>query len=66
MCVCVPRLVDALDDTPGRDRTWFVIHIDVKADDVQQEIKKVFIDRPNVIIMEEGRCVCVCVHVCLF
>ncbi|CBN74781.1 Xylosyltransferase, family GT14 [Ectocarpus siliculosus] len=51
----IVRLVDALDDTPGRDRTWFVIHIDAKADDVQQEIKKVFIDRPNVIIMEEDR-----------
>ncbi|CAN0074699.1 unnamed protein product, partial [Scytosiphon promiscuus] len=51
----VVRLVDALDDTEGRDRTWFVIHIDAKADDVQEELKEAFIDRANVIVMEEGR-----------
>ena len=49
------RLVNALDDTPGRERTWFVIHIDAKANDVQEELLKAFIDRPNVIVMEEGR-----------
>ncbi|CAN0092923.1 unnamed protein product, partial [Hapterophycus canaliculatus] len=49
------RLVNALDDTRGRDRTWFVIHIDAKADEMQEELKTVFIDRANVIVMEEGR-----------
>ncbi|CAM9872008.1 unnamed protein product, partial [Pylaiella littoralis] len=51
----VVRLVNTLDDAPGRDRTWFIIHIDTKAEEVQQELLKVFMDRSNVIIMEEGR-----------
>eukprot|EP00752_Nemacystus_decipiens_P009269 g8281.t1 len=49
------RLVNALDDTSGRDRTWFVIHIDTKAEDMQKEMLEVFMDRPNVIVMEEDR-----------
>lgn len=50
------RLVNALDDTAGRGRTWFVIHIDTKAEDMQKEMLEVFMDRSNVIVMEEGRC----------
>lgn len=53
----VSRLVNALDDTSGRGRTWFVVHIDTKAEDVQKEMLEVFMDRPNVIVMEEDRCV---------
>lgn len=54
------RLVDALDDTEGRDRTWFVIHIDTKSNEMHEELRKVFIDRANVIVMEEGRCALPC------
>lgn len=64
LCVNEKRLVNALDDTSGRERTWFVIHIDTKAEDMQKEMLEAFMDRPNVIVMEEGRCVCVCV--CVF
>eukprot|EP00903_Cladosiphon_okamuranus_P012640 g11825.t1 len=49
------RLVNALDDTSGRGRTCFVIHIDTKAEDMQKEMLEVFADRPNVIVMEEDR-----------
>lgn len=50
-----PRLVNALDDEPGHNRTWFIIHIDAKADSVHGELTKTFKDRTNVIVMDEGR-----------
>lgn len=52
------RLVDALSDGPdmGHARTWFILHIDTKAEEVQQALLSVFQNRPNVILMEEGRC----------
>ncbi|CAN0345910.1 unnamed protein product, partial [Laminaria digitata] len=51
----VVRLVNALDDTPDKDRTWFIIHIDAKSEDLQQELLEEFKDRPNIIMMDEGR-----------
>ena len=49
--------MNALDDSPDKGRTWFIIHIDAKSEDVQQELSEVFKDRPNIIMMDEGRCV---------
>ena len=44
--------MNTLDDSSGRGRTSFVIHIDTKAEDMQKEMLEVFMDRPNVIVME--------------
>ncbi|CAM9998718.1 unnamed protein product [Ascophyllum nodosum] len=51
----VIRLVNALDDEPGKERTWFIVHSDVKADGVYHDLVAAFKDRPNVIMMDEGR-----------
>ena len=47
--------MNALDDEPGKERTWFIVHIDVKADGVYHDLVAAFKDRPNVIMMDEGR-----------
>lgn len=56
-CLLIGRVVNALDDEPGRKQTrnWFILHVDAKAEEMQQQLISAFKDRPNVIIMDEGR-----------
>ncbi|CAM9360394.1 unnamed protein product, partial [Choristocarpus tenellus] len=48
----VIRLINALDET-DHGGTWFVVHVDAKAELMQQEVLSAMEGRPNVIVMTE-------------